>query len=55
MAKPEEVLITTDDEGNAVQVFVENTENNSLYELMKELLISLSKLNWPSMKIIMDV
>ena len=65
MAKPEEViyiniyliiqvLISTDENGNAVRVIVENTENNSLFESMKELMIILSKNNWENTKYVFD-
>lgn len=43
MAKPEEVLISTDENGNVVRCIVENTENNSLFEIMKELMINVTK------------
>ena len=35
------VLISTDDNGNAIKVVIENTENNSLFETMKDLMINL--------------
>ena len=65
MAKPEEVfnikyllkiqvLISTDENGNAQKVIVENTENNSLFESMKDLMIILSKNNWENTKYVFD-
>lgn len=54
MAKPEEVLISTDENGNAITVVLENTENNSLFESMKELMIILSKNNWENTKYVFE-
>lgn len=54
MAKPEEVLISTDEQGNAVKVVVENTENNALFEIMKELMINLTKINWENTRYIFE-
>ena len=39
--------------GIPVKQFVKNTENNSLYEVMRDLLVSLTKLDWDNMKSIM--
>ncbi len=50
MAKPMEVLIVIDETGNPKREVLENTENNSLYEIMKELMINLAKLDWENMK-----
>jgi hypothetical protein len=60
MAKPEEVykikqvLITTDEQGNAIRVNIENTENICLFEIMKELMVNLTKLNWENTRYIFD-
>jgi hypothetical protein len=35
-------------------VVVENTENNSLFEIMKELMVCLTKLSWENTKYIFD-
>jgi hypothetical protein len=35
MAKPEEVLIVIDEDGTPVREEISNTENSSLYEIMK--------------------
>lgn len=50
MAKPEEVLIVIDEDGCPVREENLNTENSSLYEIMKELATFLVKVDWPSMK-----
>ena len=50
MAKPEEVLIVIDEDGVPVREEVQNTENSSLYEVMKELASYLVKVDWPEMK-----
>ena len=50
MAKPQEVLIVIDENGNPQREELSNTENNSLYESLKELMINLSKLDWDVMK-----
>lgn len=47
MAKPEEVLIVIDEDGMPVKEEIENTENSSLYEIMKELASYLVKVDWP--------
>jgi hypothetical protein len=44
------VLIPTDENGNAVSVLLENTENNRLFESMNDLMIILSKNNWENTK-----
>lgn len=46
MARPDEVLITTDEQGNATRVQYENTESVNLFEIMKELMTNLAVLNW---------
>lgn len=48
MAKPQEVLITIDETGMPVREELTNTENNAMYELLRDLLMNLSKLNWTS-------
>lgn len=45
MAKPQEVLIVIE-EGIPVKEELTDTENNSLYDLLKEILVNLSKLDW---------
>ena len=50
MAKPEEVLIVIDEDGVPVREEVVNTENSSLYEIMRELATFEVKYDWPSMK-----
>jgi exportin-1 len=40
------VLITIDENGIPCKEELTNTENNSMYDLLKELLINLAKLNW---------
>lgn len=46
MAKPQEVLITIDETGMPCREELANTENNAMYELLRELLINLAKLSW---------
>ncbi|KAM3134831.1 Exportin-1 [Paramecium bursaria] len=46
MAKPQEVLISIDESGQPYKEELVNTENNAMYELLKELLINLAKINW---------
>jgi exportin-1 len=48
MAKPQEVLITIDETGMPCKEELTNTENNAMYELLRELLVNLSRLNWTS-------
>ncbi|CAD8074453.1 unnamed protein product [Paramecium sonneborni] len=50
MAKPQEVLISIDETGQPIKEELQNTENNALYDLLKDLLINLAKLNWTSTK-----
>lgn len=38
MAKPTEVLIIIDDTGNPTREIMENTENNYLFELLRDIL-----------------
>ncbi len=47
-------MITTDENGNAVRVVIENTENNSLFEIMKDIMINLTLLNWENMKYVFE-
>ncbi|EGR34521.1 hypothetical protein IMG5_008700, partial [Ichthyophthirius multifiliis] len=54
MAKPQEVLIVIDENGNPCKEELQDTENNSLYELLKELLINLAKLDWQDMNRILS-
>ena len=48
------MLISTDENGSAVRVVVENTENTSLFEIMKELMVNLARLNWESTKYVFE-
>lgn len=50
MSKPQEVLINIDENGMPYKEELTNTENNAMYELLRELLINLAKLNWNSTK-----
>jgi exportin-1 len=50
MSKPQEVLITVDESGMPCREEMTNTENNAMYELLRELMINLAKLNWNSTK-----
>ena len=50
MAKPDEVLIVLDENGQPMRQDQVDTENMDLYKLLKDLLINLSKLNWENMK-----
>ena len=45
MAKPSEVLITIDENGEAVEEHYDDTETISLYEMMRELLIHLTNID----------
>lgn len=49
MAKPLEVLITLDETGYPIKEVMDNTENNALYDVMKELMANLSRLDWENM------
>lgn len=49
----DQVLLVIDETGRPVKETLENTENNSLYEILKELLINLAKLDWGNTKDIM--
>ena len=46
-------MLVIDETGKPVRQQLENTENNSLYEIMKELLINLARLDWDNTKTIM--
>lgn len=50
MAKPDEVLITLDENGQPIRQEEVDTENIALYKLLKDLLINLSKLDWENMR-----
>jgi len=50
MMKPKEVLIVIDENGMPQKEEMSNTENNSLYELLRELAINLSRIDWETMK-----
>ncbi len=45
MAKPKEVLIVIDENGEAVEEEIDDTETISLYETMREILIFLTNIN----------
>lgn len=45
MAKPSEVLIVIDENGEAVEEHYDDTETISLYETMRELLIHLTNID----------
>jgi exportin-1 len=49
MAKPKEVLVVIDDNGEAVEEHYDDTETISLYETMRETLIFLTNLDTTSM------
>lgn len=53
MPKPIEVLFAIEENGYQGKQHLKNTENDSLYEIMKDLLISLTKLDWEDTKSIM--
>lgn len=44
------MLITVDESGMPCREEMTNTENNAMYELLRELMINLAKLNWNSTK-----
>ncbi|MBS1889808.1 MAG: hypothetical protein JST59_00815 [Actinobacteria bacterium] len=46
MAKPQEVLIVIDDNGQPMREELANTENYAMYELMRELLIIVAEMSW---------
>lgn len=55
MAKPKEVLLTINDDGEVEEEHIEDTENLFLYERMRETLVYLTNLNPQQMdKIIQD-
>lgn len=49
MAKPKEVLVVIDEDGEAVEEHFDDTETISIYELMRETLIYLTHIDQPSM------
>lgn len=49
MAKPKEVLVVTDENGEAVEEVFNDTETISIYETMREMLIYLTNIDTPSM------
>ena len=49
MAKPKEVLLSIDDNGEVEEEYVVDTENIALYETMRETLIFLSNSNTDEM------
>ena len=52
-AKPEEVLITEDENGEVVREYVKDTEGTALYNLMKETLVYLTHLDYADTQRIM--
>lgn len=49
MAKPKEVLVVTDENGEAVEEVFDDTETISIYETMREMLIYLTNIDTPAM------
>ena len=49
MAKPKEVLVVIDEDGEAVEEHFDDTETISIYELMRETLIYLTHIDQPAM------
>ena len=49
MAKPKEVLVIIDENGEAVEEHFNDTETIQLYEQMRETLIFLTNIDTPSM------
>lgn len=49
MAKPKEVLLSIDDNGEVEEEYIVDTENIALYETMRETLIFLSNANTEEM------
>lgn len=47
------LIVIDDDSGNPVKEILENTENNALYDILKDLIVSLSRLDWENTKQIM--
>lgn len=49
MAKPKEVLVVIDENGEAVEEVFDDTETITIYESMRETLIYLTNIDTPSM------
>lgn len=49
MAKPKEVLVVIDENGEAVEEVFDDTETITIYETMRETLIYLTNIDTPSM------
>jgi hypothetical protein len=49
MAKPKEVLVVMDENGDAVEEHFDDTETISIYETMRETLIFLTNIDTPAM------
>lgn len=49
MAKPKEVLVVIDENGEAVEEVYDDTETISIYENMRETLIYLTNIDTPAM------
>jgi len=49
MAKPKEVLVVIDENGEAVEEVFDDTETISIYESMRETLIYLTNIDTPAM------
>lgn len=54
MAKPKEVLVVTDENGEAVEEVFDDTETISIYETMREMLIYLTNIDTPAMDIVIQ-
>jgi len=53
MAKPEEVLIVTNENGEVVREFMKDTDSINLYKNMRETLVYLTHLNCPDTERVM--
>ena len=53
MAKPEEVLVVENDQGEVVREFMKDTDSINLYKNMRETLVYLTHLNYHDTEVIM--
>lgn len=53
MAKPEEVLVVTNENGEVVREFMKDTDSIHLYKNMRETLVYLTHLNCPDTERVM--
>ena len=53
MAKPEEVLVVENDQGEVVREFMKDTDSINLYKNMRETLVYLTHLNYQDTEVIM--